>query len=96
MQPCGPATTTFGLLAKKERERERREREERERRRRKGKGENEKKEPVIYLLPPKLSNFFVERGRVEAVLCALMVSFDVPVAGGPLPELVPGGRGGVP
>ena len=32
-------------------------------------------------------------GRVEAVLCALMVSFDVPVAGGPA-GLLPGGRGG--
>ena len=32
-------------------------------------------------------------GRVEAVRCALMVSFDVPVAGG-CAGLVPGGRGG--
>lgn len=30
---------------------------------------------------------------MEAVLCALMVSFDVPVAGGPA-GLLPGGRDG--
>ena len=30
---------------------------------------------------------------MEAVRCALMVSFDVPVAGGPA-GLLPGGRGG--